>query len=295
MGSKWLRMPPLRRGLLGSGVRERRARRAVAEGWAQREEAGATGQADRGLVVSLTSHAPRFGALELTLRSLLLQSLRPERVVLWLGYDDMPLVPTEVRTLERAGLEIRACEDFGPHTKYVHALREWPDARIAICDDDTYYRPDWLADLVAEDRAGEIPCHRIHRVTLDEQGFPQPYRRWEHDCEARDASPLNFPTGVGGALLRLDRFDDRVLDTDTARALCPTTDDLWLYAMARLAGTCFRLAGPYEPLVVWRGSQDSALWRTNVVEGANDRAMAAIVARFGVEDLFGRGAEWMAA
>lgn len=295
MGSKWMRMPPLRRGLLGSGWRERRARRTVEESWALRGDGPPEGPAEAGLVVSLTSHAPRFATLTPTLKSLMLQTMRPERVVLWIGHRDVPLIPAEVRALVEAGLEIRACEDLGPHTKYVHALREWPDARIAICDDDTYYRPEWLADLVADDRPGEIPCHRIHRIALDEDGFPEPYRLWEHDCEARDASRLNFPTGVGGALLRRDRFDDRVLDIHAARALCPTTDDLWLYAMARLAGTRFRLAGPYEPLVVWRTSQDTALWRTNVVEGANDRAMAAVVARFGVESLFGRGAEWLAA
>jgi hypothetical protein len=295
MASKWLRMPPIRRGLLGSGARERRARRAVEEGWAARRDRGPEGAREPGLVVSLTSHAARFGTLALTLRSLLLQSLRPERVALWIGHRDLPLVPADVRALGASGLEIRACEDLGPHTKYVHALHEWPGARIAICDDDTYYRPEWLADLVAGDRPGEIPCHRLHRIALDEQGMPEPYRLWDHDCEARHASPLNFPTGVGGALLRLDRFDARVLDTHAARALCPTTDDLWLYAMARLAGTRFRLAGPYEPLVVWRTSQDTALWRTNVVEGANDRAMAAVVARFGVAELFGHGAEWMAA
>ena len=86
-----------------------------------------------------------------------------------------------------------------------------------------------------------------------------------------------------------------MLDTNAALALCPSTDDLWLYAMARLAGTRFRLAGPYEPLVVWRTSQDTALWRTNVVDGANDRAMAAVLARFGADILFGRGEEELAA
>lgn len=295
MGSRWLRMPPIRRGLLSSGGRERRARRVVEEGWAGHAETPVEPAGEPGLIVSLTSHAPRFGTLALTLKSLLMQTVRPERVVLWIGHRDMPLVPAEVHALEAFGLEVRACEDLGPHTKYVHALRAWPTGRIAICDDDTYYRPEWLADLLAGDRPGEIPCHRIHRIALDEEGYPEPYRLWDHDSEARDASRLNFPTGVGGVLLRLDRFDRRVLDTHAARALCPTTDDLWLYVMARLAGTRFRLAGPYEPLVVWRTSQDTALWRTNVVEGANDRAMAAVVARFGVDSLFGRGAEWMAA
>jgi hypothetical protein len=295
MGSKWMPLPPLRRGLLGSGWRERRARRAVEENWILLRGAPPTGAVDRGLVVSLTSHAARFGTLALTVKSLLLQTWRPERVVLWLGHRDVPLVPTEVQALEAFGLEIRACEDLGPHTKYVHALHEWPDGRIAICDDDTWYRPEWLADLVAADRPGEVACHRIHRIVLDPEGLPEPYRLWDHDIDARDASPLNFPTGVGGALLHGNRFDPRVLETGTALALCPTTDDLWLYATARLAGTRFRLAGPYEPLVVWRTSQDAALWRTNVAERANDRAMAAVIARFGADELFSRGAEWLAA
>ena len=295
MGSiRWLPVPPLRRGFLGSGIRERRARRAVEESWAARSHEDG-GPVELGLVVSLTSHAPRFGTLALTLKSLLLQTLRPEGVALWIGHRDMAALPDEVRRLEPFGLSIRPCEDHGPHTKYVHALSERPDGRIAICDDDTYYRPDWLAHLVAADRPGEIACHRIHRIVLGADGVPERYRLWDHDCAARDASPLNFPTGVGGALLRLERFDPRVLDVELARALCPTTDDLWLYAMARLAGTRFRLDGPYDPLIVWRTSQDNALWRTNLVERANDRAMAALIERFGAAGLFGAADEWLAA
>jgi len=291
MRSKWLALPPLRRGLLTSAFHERKARRAVEEGWTRRLLTPDVQTAEPGLYVSLTSHGPRFGTLALTLRSLLLQSLRPEAVLLWIGHRDLAGLPDEVRALEPFGLQIRPCEDHGPYTKYVHALRERPAGRIAICDDDTYYRPDWLAELVAADRPGEIPCHRIHRVALDETGMPEAYRLWQHDSDARDASPLNFPTGVGGVLLTMERFDPRVVDMNEALALCPTSDDLWLYATARLAGTCFRLAGPHEPLVVWRTSQDNALWRTNVAARANDRYIAALVERFGTARLFESTAE----
>lgn len=287
MGSKWMPMPPLRRGLLGSARREREARQRVEEGWARRLGMGRRGGFQPGLFVSLTSHRPRFGTLALTLKSLVLQTLRPEAVLLWISHRDMHALPMEVLGLQRYGLRICPCEDHGPHTKYVHALRQFPDARIAICDDDTYYRPAWLAELVAAERPGEIPCHRIHRIALDANGLPEKYRLWDHDSAARDASPLNFPTGVGGVLLRLDRFDPRVLDIGLARHLCRTSDDLWLYAAARLAGTCFRLDGPWEPLVVWRTSQDSALWRTNVVERGNDRSMEAVINHFGADSLFG--------
>src|SRR5262245_44945290 len=113
MASKWLRMPPIRRGLLTSAARERRARRAVEEGWVARAEAAADQPGDAGLIISLTSHAPRFGTLALTLKSLLLQSLRPARVVLWIGRRDVALLPAEVRELAPFGLDIRACEDLG--------------------------------------------------------------------------------------------------------------------------------------------------------------------------------------
>jgi len=293
MGWKWRPLPPPHRGFFTNPWRERRARRIVDSDWARR--LASAGPIDRcpgepGLFVSLTSHAARFRTLALTLKSLLLQTVRPEAILLWIGDRDFPALPDEVRALEAFGLSIRACEDHGPHTKYVHALREFPQARVAICDDDNYYRPAWLAELVAADRPGEIPCLRVHRITLDKRGLPERYALWRHESRLRDASPLDFPTGVGGALLRAERFDPRLFDMGLARKLCPSNDDLWLYATARLAGTRFRLAGSYDPPIEWRRSQRAALWWINVAGRANDRNMAALIAHFGAERLFGRPA-----
>jgi hypothetical protein len=179
------------------------------------------------------------------------------------------------------------CQDHGPHTKFVHALRAFPHADIAICDDDTWYPPDWLTRLVAAQRPGEIPCHRLHRIAFDEAGTPLGYRSWEHDIEGPGVSPAYFPTGVGGALLRCDRFDPTVLDMAEARRLTSTNDDIWLYFMARLAGTIFRHTGWTDPLVTWAGSQGSALWRLNVAENGNDASMSAMLAKYGPELLRG--------
>lgn len=284
MGSRWV--PPLRRGLLTSPVRELWARRLVEQGWEERIAAPDKRPAIPDLYVSLTSHAPRFGTLAFTLKSLLLQTLRPQAVLLWIGEADLARLPAEIFALEACGLTIMPCEDHGSHTKYVHALGAYPEARIAICDDDTYYRATWLAELVEAERPGEMPCQRVHRIALDAAGLPERYPLWDHDIAAGDASPLNFPTGVGGVLLRLDRFDPRVTDIVAARALCPTSDDLWLYWMGRLAGNRFRRVGSYEPLVVWRTSQEVALWRVNVAAKANDRQVAAMIRHFGPEGIF---------
>jgi hypothetical protein len=292
MGTRWAPLPPLRRGLLTSPVRELWARRLVERRWDEHLSAGAEARTARtpvtaGLFISLTSHTPRFATLALTLKSLLLQDVRPEHVLLWIGHRDMAALPDEVAAMAGHGLMIRPCEDHRSHTKYVHALREHGSARVAICDDDTYYHSGWLGELIAADRPGEIPCHRIHRITLDERGLPERYRLWDHDSAAEDASPLNYPTGVGGMLLRADRFDPRLFDMDAAQRLCPTQDDLWLYWMARLAGTRFRRSGYYEPLTVWRTSQDVALWRVNNGgEQATDRQVDAMIHSFGVEGMF---------
>lgn len=284
----WGPLPPLRRGLLTSPIREWQARRALLANWDRRYGPGAPAlpTSRAGLFVSLTSHAARFGTLALTLRSLLLQRLRPAAVLLWIGHEDLGALPDEVHALEAFGLRILPCEDHGSHTKYVHALRRFPDADIAICDDDTYYPPNWLGRLVAAQRAGEIPCHRVHEVALDGSGKPLGYRHWSHDVAGPGASPRYFPTGVGGVLLRRDRLDPRVLDMNEARRRCPTADDIWLYFMARLAGTHFRQSGWTDPLVTWGGSQMSALWRVNVADHGNDRCLAAMIARFGADVAF---------
>lgn len=95
----WGPLPPLRRGLLTSPLREWQARRALLNEWERRY--GGRGcrmpPIREGLFVSLTSYAPRFGTLALTLRSLLLQDLRPEAVLRWIGHGDMAQLPIEVR------------------------------------------------------------------------------------------------------------------------------------------------------------------------------------------------------
>jgi len=96
------------------------------------------------LIVSLTSHPPRFPTLHLTLGCLLDQSFRADRVILWIAHDDMALLPAAVRKLERRGLEIRACDDIRSYKKLVPALEAFPHAFIVTADDDLELAPDWL-------------------------------------------------------------------------------------------------------------------------------------------------------
>ncbi|MCW8843194.1 MAG: glycosyltransferase family 2 protein [Rhodobacteraceae bacterium] len=236
------------------------------------------------LVVSLTSHAPRFATLAATLRGLLGQKVAADVIVLWVGHDDMAALPEDVRALERLGVTIRATEDVGPHTKIIPALTAYPGAFIVTADDDQYYPPGWLGRLVAGYRADrrEIVCLRTHLIRLDDQGLPLPYRKWGFEKTGGDRPDLVFPTGVGGVLYPPGCFDADVTNAALFRELAPKADDLWLYWMARRHGWIFRRVGRSKPPINWPGSQEEALWKGNLGQGAgNDQQIERLVAHYG--------------
>jgi hypothetical protein len=234
------------------------------------------------LIVSLTSFPPRFATLAATLKCLLSQSVRPDRVVLWVSHADLPLVPLEVTALVPLGLEIRPCDDIGAFKKLIPALRRWPSAYIVTADDDVYYDPHWLKSLIGAYRPSRAcaPCHRAHNIRLDARGArPAPYRSWRKLARPGESSPLVFPTGVGGVLYPPGSLHRDVLDEETFTALCPTSDDAWVYWMALRNGWQFERASNRE-FVCWPGSQVFALQHANVA-GANDRQIANLCERFG--------------
>ena len=151
------------------------------------------------LVVSLTSHPPRFGTLGLTLRSLLSQDVRPDALVLWLANSERRLLPAAVTSLERFGLLIRQCDDLRSYKKIMPAVAAYPDAFIVTADDDIRYPRGWLRRFVEEyRRSDEILCQRGRRILIGDDGRLAPYWNWAIMQRACDAGPGVFPTGVGG-------------------------------------------------------------------------------------------------
>jgi hypothetical protein len=229
------------------------------------------------LVVSLTSYPPRFPALHLSLRCLLNQSVRPDRLILWIALADLSALPREVLEFRSHGLEIRGAPELRSFKKVIPALKAFPDAFIATADDDTFYPHRWLESLASAYSPLErrIPCGRMHRIVVQEDGTPSPYMAWRHGVRDRTPSPLNFATGVGGVLFPPGSLHPDVLRSDLFLRLCPTSDDAWLYWMARRAGWSFKLAQPTFKYRSWPGTQACALRLKNAGPwGENDRQIA---------------------
>lgn len=239
------------------------------------------------LIVTLTSYPPRFPTLGATLRSLLDQTVRADRTILWLAEKDLPQLPGDVVALKDFGLEIRSCADLRSYKKLVPALRAFPGAWFATADDDVYYRPDWLEGLVgqAASQNRTVIAARAHLARLDGAGRLVPYLEWEmntHRLRAPSPGTRLFPTGVGGVLYPPDAFADAVTDEDAFMRLCPHGDDIWFFWMARLAGTGQARTPSGFEILAWPRSQEVGLFHENQYNSRNDAQIR------NMEDAFGR-------
>lgn len=197
-------------------------------------------QQDTSVVLSLTSYGKRVkGSVVYTVYSLLRQTIRPDRVVLWLNEQDYNSqnLPSDLRFLCQYGLEVRFAKDIRSYTKIIYSLSAFPDKHIITADDDYYYTKNFVQEFVKTHRQhpraiitgfAKIPVSDANHQLAS-------YRDWPEYCHATaslqyDSSKL-FPLGVGGVFYPSRIFDDEVLNEAVFTSLCPHADDIWLYVM----------------------------------------------------------------
>ena len=239
------------------------------------------------LIISLTSYPARFPTLHLTVKSLLDQQVRPDKILLWIAHGDVDQLPSDLRTLEGDRFEIRTCEDIRNFKKILPTLAAYPDAFILICDDDTYYPDDWLKRIVdAYDPAQpSIVCTRAHQLAYLPDGSVAPYRKWRRNwAHPSTATPRNdlLPTGNGGVLYPPGSLPAQTADMELIRKLSATSDDIWLFFMRREAGWPVKRApGPKSEYIEWPMTQTGALWVLHRT-GKKDEHIQDMAGHFGV-------------
>lgn len=259
-----------------------RQKRAIAEIDARPVEPGAPHGLPAPLIVSLTSYPARFGTLAITLKAILRQSVRPDKVILWLAEGDEEYIPPGVVALKSEGLEVAVCPDWRSYKKIIPTLSAYPEACIVTADDDVYYPRDWLAELVqAASGRAQVVCNRAHRISLNGDLGPAPYEEWQHNIARPEQSALVFLTGVMGVLYAPGSFHEDVLRDDLFTQLSPGSDDVWLYWMHRMAGIEAQKIGGRARIVEWAGSQATSLRTENVTGSGNDHAVQAMLRRYG--------------
>lgn len=236
------------------------------------------------LIVSLTSYALRFPTLPLTLKCLLTQTMKANKLLLWIAHEDKQCLTNDILKLQELGLEIDYCQDMGPFTKIIPTLESYSDHFIVTADDDIYYWPTWLEELVTSWNGSkhDIVAHRVHKIRLNEKNLPTEYHKWTLDHPlTQTPSPLNFATGVGGVFYPIGALHSNVLNKDAFMQLCPRADDVWLYWMSRLNGSMARLTNTSNKIIYWPESQRLNLWSDNFTNRANDIYIKNMIDEYG--------------
>ncbi|MDE4078785.1 glycosyltransferase family 2 protein [Methanosphaera sp. Vir-13MRS] len=242
------------------------------------------------IIVSLTSFPERMHDIKYCIYSLLTQSFKPDKVILWLAYDEFPNkeedIPQSVLNLKENGLTIKWCENYRSYKKLIPTLKEYPNSCIVTADDDLYYPKDWLQNLYEDhiNYPNNIISTRCREVQLDDYNNFKKYNQWKVATAGTDSSFLNFPTNGAGTLFPPHSLNEKVTDDKLFRKLCPNTDDIWFWTMAVLNKTkikkCKKLIpyctyiNPYREIY-----SENILWRENS-KGRNDTELNNVLKEF---------------
>ena len=224
------------------------------------------------LIVSLASYPARINTVYKTIETLLNQTVKPDRLILWLAEEQFPNrekdLPENLLKLVDYGFEIGWCEDLKSYKKLVPALREFPEDIIVTADDDLYYQKDWLESLysVYLKDSKNIYTRRACRITNQGNIFKiAPHYSNTH----YEPDFSNQLMGGAGTIYPPHSLHEDVMNIDLIKTLVPTYDDIYFWAMAVMAGTKIGLIHNKD-LNIYNveGTQDGALCKIN---GQSDR------------------------
>jgi hypothetical protein len=239
------------------------------------------------IIVSLTSYSKRMLEAALAIESIMQQTMKANRIVLWLAHEDYKHIPQSLRMLQKRGLEIMECDDLLSYKKIIPSLRQFPEDVLITIDDDVFYSPDVLENLISAylEAPQHIHCLRAHRVKTDANGIILPYKQWEWCVSEKGPNRRNFFTGCGGVLYPPHCLDEEVLNEPVFMKICKHADDVWLNAMALKKGTLVNIvmsnSKELEGNLFNERIQSSGLYYINVEnEGLNDAQLRAIFEKY---------------
>ena len=196
------------------------------------------------VVVSMTSFPEAIPYAIKAIRSLLMGSVVPDKLVLYLTLSQFQKtgIPEELQQLSENStiFEVRDYErDIRSYRKLIPALSDFPNAIIVTVDDDVWYHRHMLRDLLNLHK--QIPdavlAHRAKRIK-----WGKPYRKWKkyrwYDFIFKRIhwNFANLQTGVGGVLYPPHSFKKEMMDADLFTRVAPSSDDIWFWAATAMNG-----------------------------------------------------------
>lgn len=245
------------------------------------------------IILSLTSFPARIDEVPTTILSLLQQTCKPDRIILWLTNEEFPNkekgLPKRLLRLKQYGLDIQFRENLRAHTKYYHCMKEFPNDIVITVDDDIHYSYNLVQTLYEcyQRHPDAVSAMRAHLITLTGDGVIRPYTSWKYEYSDITDIPMMglFATGVGGVLYPPRCMHDELFNVQNLKRVCLRNDDLWLKFMQLMNNTPVVIAGKKSKLQYVGNTQDVGLCYDNVQGGGNDQMLNALLDQY--NDYFG--------
>ena len=227
---------------------------------------------DGGPVVTMTTIPSRLAAIAPTIRSLIDQDHPPVKIVLAIpdhserencGYDEAILaaLPDCVSILR--------CQDLGPATKLLPALKAFPNQVLVVVDDDVIYPRDFLKTLWHAHEAHPETVLAYRGVNLCD-GVAFSDLRHQFATSVLEPTPIDIVFGTWGYLVPPDALDDHVHDFTGYPTQARWVDDVWISGHLAKRGVPRLIVPaasfPVETLSSGRGSLTGGINRS----GEND-------------------------
>lgn len=244
---------------------------------------------DRELVISMATYPARYDSAVLALESILRQTMKPNKILLWIAADENPdrIVPRQFLPFESKGVQVCFTDiPLKPHNKSFHTAKIDADRYIITVDDDILYSEKLVERLYTTYRtqpANTIVCELAHRIQLDASGIPKPYDQWDWESKGISGpSHLLMSKGAGGVLYPPCFFRDGYFDVNTIRKTCLYADDLWLKFQEILSDYMVVKTNAYAKNVYTtsKGSQRVSLASKNNGENRNNLQLKNLIEAF---------------
>ena len=222
---------------------------------------------DKSIIVSLTSYPARIQSVHETIITLLNQTVKPDKIILWLSEDEFvdkeENLPSELLALREYGLIINWCnKNIKSYKKLLPALEQYSNEIIITADDDVYYDRFLIESLYNAYLKNPNYIYTRRAVEMDFQDTNLKYisPRKNYYNHRQEASFLNQQMGGSGCL-----YPPNSLHKDVFKiSLLPTHDDAYFGAMAVLNNTKIQIIDGYNRNLIFRkGTQEQGLINLN--------------------------------
>jgi len=248
---------------------------------------------DKSVIVSFTTYGEQIHEVHYIIKSILSQTIRPNKIVLWLDESEFSEsdIPLTLSSLYEFGLEVEFVSNIKSYKKYIPTAKKYPNDIIITIDDDFIYPQDMVEGLLREHLVlpNVILGTRAHRVKYNKKGKILPYNKWEYEANSFSLKEDVFLTSGAGMLFPPGLLSNEVFNEKVFMELADSADDIWFKVIAHISGVdCKKIDDkrdwPTRYLQLSTGYNQS-LSSMNVGKARNDTQLSALLNFYNLNSL----------